>query len=74
MAVAGYAQHAAWPGHGLNAGMLQGYMGRVSSYLPSSLQQNHRDDSLQPHEPRDIKCFKGVPQFSYHPFTACTTG
>ncbi len=22
-----------WPGHGVNAGMLQGYMGRVSSLL-----------------------------------------
>ena len=26
---AGYAAHGAWPGHGLGAGMLTGYMGRV---------------------------------------------
>ena len=29
----GYGQQAMWPGHGVNAGMLQGYMGRVSFSL-----------------------------------------
>ncbi|CAK0784243.1 hypothetical protein CVIRNUC_007447 [Coccomyxa viridis] len=29
---AGYAAHGAWPGHGLGAGMLTGYMGRGTPY------------------------------------------
>ena len=36
MLTAGYAAHGAWPGHGLGAGMLTGYMGRVTSSQPAS--------------------------------------